>query len=108
MLTWKVYCGDFNAGRIDEHNIFDHAGFYDDCVKAARKHKDDRSSFEDEIKRSLRYYYWSKCEWEIILSGWPPSDRFRAVKIDVFDQIMLNWPVFINWLWENRKELKKK
>jgi hypothetical protein len=34
--------------------------------------------------------------------------NFRDEKIDVYDQVRLNWDVFIDWLWENRKELKKK
>ena len=52
------------------------------------------------------YYFWSKCEWEIILSDWPPSDTFCKEKIDVFDQVMLNWDIFVDYIWNNRQYIK--
>lgn len=113
MLQWNVYIGDFNSGRIEPHNIFDHRRFVEDCKKAAKKYSGkedpeaDFKEFSESVRKDLRYYYWSKCEWEIILTGWPPSDRFKSEKIDVYDQIMMNWDVFIRYLWDNRKELKK-
>ena len=113
MLQWNVYYGNFNAKQIEVHNIFNHYGFVEDCKKYAKKYngkKDPEGDFEkfsESVRRSLMYYYWSKCEWEIILSGWPQSDRFREEKVDVYDQVMLNWDVFIRYLWENRSELKK-
>ena len=104
MLTWNVYIGDFNGKRIETHNIFDHGGVMEDLRKIARKYK-EREAFEAEVRRTLMYYYWSKCEWEIILSHWPPRKDARDEKIDVWDQVHLNWPIFIDYLWENRKEL---
>lgn len=40
-----------------------------------------------------------ECEWEIIVSHWPLSERFNDKKIDVYEQVMLNWEVFITYLW---------
>ena len=114
MLRWNVYCDDFNEKRIRTFNIFDHWRFREDCQKIAKKYTGredpvgDKAKFSEEIKRSLMYYYWSKCEWEIILDSWPERKDFRQEKIDVYDQVALNWDVFINWLWDNRKELRKK
>ena len=105
-LVWNVFVGDFNGKRIERYNIFRHGSFYADVKKYAKKYKDDREKFEEEIKRSLMYYYWSKCEWEIILSGWPNKEGFHEEKIDVYDQVMMNWEVFINYLWENRSSAK--
>lgn len=45
------------------------------------------------------YYFWSKCEWEIILSDFPPSKKFQEKKVDVYEQVMLNWDIFINYVW---------
>ena len=147
MLIWNVYVGDFNTGKIKLYNIFNHYSFYNDCVKAKKKFKDDKEGFAEEVRRDLHYYFWSKCEWEIILDHWPsgelydmrrtltaqdmysglkyPEDkllaapdkrfeirvfpehnRFGCEKIDVYSQVMLNWDVFIEYLWNNRKELK--
>lgn len=108
MLTWKVYVSEFSSGRIKEYNIFNHAGFVDDCRKMVKKCGEDKDVFAEAVRRSLMYHYWSKCEWEIILQHWPPNERFRDEKIDVYDQVRLNWDIFINYLWENRKEFLKK
>ena len=105
-LTWNVYVSDFNRKIITSHNIFNHGGFVEDCQKAYKKHKDDRDAFLEEVRRSLMYWYWSKCEWEIIIDHWPHRDNAREEKIDVYDQVMLNWPVFSEYVWNNRDEFK--
>lgn len=108
MLEWNVYVEDINGKRMCTHNIFDHYRFRSDCKKAAKKYGKDREQFEETVRRDLMYYYWSKCEWEIVLSPWVGNrESFREEKIDVYDQVKLNWDIFIDWLWNNRKELLK-
>ena len=81
MLEWNVYISNFNGKRIEKYNVFDHLGFLDDLKKAARKYRDrEREQFEDQMRRDLMYYFWSKCEWEIILSHWPPRQDAREEK----------------------------
>lgn len=150
MLCWNVYVSNFNSGEIRLYNVFHHYGFYDDCVKAKKKFKDDREAFAKEVRSSLMYYFWSKCEWEIILNHWPDGEvyemrrdmtagklcdamrgigieypnarisedrevsvrvylkhnRFKDEKIDVYSQVMANWDIFIDYLWNNRAQLK--
>ena len=107
MIQWNVYIEDFNNKRIEIYNVLNHGGFLKDVQKAIKKFKNDKEAFEKEVKSSLMYYYWSKCEWEIILSSWPERKDFKEEKIDVYDQVMLNWDVFINYLWDNQKEILK-
>lgn len=105
-LVWNTYIGNFNSGLIEAHNIFDHASFLSDCRKAAKKFREDKEAFAEQVRRDLMYYYWSKCEWEVVIEHWPSGgERFRDEKVDVYEQVMLNWPVFIDWLWEHKKEL---
>lgn len=108
MLEWNVYLEDFNNKKIRVYNIFNHHTFYEDCLKAKKEYKDDKDKFLDKIKSSLMYCFWSKCEYEIILTSWPKRDNFDDEKIDVYDQVMLNWPIFSEYIWENKKEIKKK
>lgn len=109
MLIWNVFHENFNAKCIEVVNIFDHFGFREDCRKAARKYKDDREKFTEEVRRSLMYFFWAKCEHEIILSSWPPArEGFQHRKVDVYEQVMLNWPVFAEYVWQNLKELTRK
>lgn len=104
-LCWNVIYGNFNSKIIETHNVFNHYGFLEDCRKAAKKYKNDRDGFLKEVRNSLMYYYWAKCEWEVIVSHWPQSDRMRDEKVDVYDQVMMNWDVFSDYIWTHRKEL---
>lgn len=114
MLKWYAYYESWNDREIKPFNIFDHSGVMEDLRKAAKKVHiredipEEKEEFLKALKRSLMYYYWSKCEWEIILSAWINSDRVKEVKIDVYDQIMLNWDIFAEYVWANRRELKRK
>lgn len=149
MLCWNVYVGDFNSGKMKLYNIFNHCAFYDDCVKAKKRFRDDQEGFAKEVRGSLMYYFWSKCEWEVVLQHWPSGEiyglrkiltlekmyhdlkysedklfaagdrrfeirvfpehnRFVDLKIDAYQQVMNNWDVFIDYLWEHRKELRVK
>ena len=99
-MVWNVYVEDFNARRMKTYNIFRHFRFSEDVKKIYKKHKDDFDSFAEEIRRSLMYYFWSKSEWEIILTSWPKRDNFEEKKVDVYDQVMQNWDVFIRYVWE--------
>jgi len=37
---------------------------------------------------------------------YPKDYEKHPLKIDVYEQVMNNWDVFIDYLWNNRKELK--
>ena len=74
MLCWNVYIGDFNKREIIKYNIFDNWSFYDACLKAKRKFKDDKEGFAKEVKSWLSYLFCAKCEWEIILDHWPNGE----------------------------------
>lgn len=105
MLKWNVYVSNFNSGEIEIHNVFDHCGFWNDCVSAKKTEK-TKEKFAEKIKSSLMYYYWSKCEWEITVHHWPDNERMKNKKIDVYQQIRMNWDIFIDYLWEHRGELR--
>lgn len=97
---WNVYVDDFNAKEIGTYDIMQNSRFVEDARKAI-KECETRDEFAERIRRDLMYYFWSKCEWEIILSDWPPSGQVEK-KIDVFDQVMLNFDVFVDYLWEEK------
>ena len=100
-LEWNVYIEDVNRNNITVYNIFDHPLFLKDVIEAYSKHKDNYNQFCEKVDRSLHYFFWSKCEWEIILSAWPPYEKFKEEKIDVYQQVMLNRDIFFKYIWEN-------
>lgn len=99
-LEWNVFVENINRRQIEIYNIFNHGSFKKDCDEAWREYKNSFQKFAENVKRSLMYYFWSKCEWEIILSDFPPSKKFQEKKVDVYEQVMLNWDRFIRYLFE--------
>ncbi len=105
-LVWNVYVENFNNKNIEVYNIFDHVSLMKDFNKNIRKIK-TFEEFCEAFERDLCYYYWSKCEWEIVLTSWPEYKNFRESKVDVFDQIMLNKDVFFKYVWNTIHPRKK-
>lgn len=107
-LEWNVYALDTNSKKIIVENIFDHGGFRADCRKYAKKYSKDREKFLEKVKISLAYYFWSKCEWEVVICGWPTSWTSIEKKIDAYEQVQLNWDVFCDYIWANAVVLRRK
>lgn len=103
-MEWKVYTFDLNSRKLREFNVFHHAGFRDDVQKELARCQ-NVEDFAPKLKSSLMYYFWSKCEWEIVLKEWCASNG-TEVKVDVYDQVMLNWDVFLEYVWAHRKRRK--
>lgn len=53
---------------------------------------------EIELRRKCMYYFWAKCEYEVIVTGWPDTKTER--KIDIYDQLDANWETFKNMAFE--------
>lgn len=130
-LVWNVFIE--HNDKIIIHNIFDHVRFMNDLVQI--KKYTDFEKFEKEVDLSLMYFYWSKCEWEVVVTSFPPyinneelekliRERDECIKnfgrfirtytnlettekVDVYKQVRMNWKPFINYLWNNRKLIKK-
>ena len=105
MIKWNVFLEDFNHKKIIIWNVFDHYSFYESLKKGLKKYK-EKKEFSEYLKREAMYCFWSKCEYEIILSDWPPSNKFKNEKVDVYDQLNLNWDAFIDYILENKEKIK--
>lgn len=103
MLCWNVYRHSINTDAIEPFNVFNHSGFSNDCKKAVKKYK-TKEAFADAIRSSMMYYYWSKYEWEVIVSPFS-TNRDNEIKVDVYSQVKMNWDRFIDYLWDNKKEI---
>lgn len=104
-MEWNVIYYNFNRKKIMAYNIFSHGGFEED-VRSILNKRLERKDFDEALKRSLRYYFWAKCEWEIVISPWV-GDENAAVKKDVFWQVMNNWPVFSDYVWSQSKRNRR-
>ena len=87
-LEWYVWHGKW-GGSVEPYNIFDHYRFRKDFVKNVKKYvkirprlrtpdeiqreQERKEAFLEEVRRDLMYYFWSKCEYEVIITHWPAS-----------------------------------
>ena len=130
-LEWNVYTHNFNGKSIEKYNIFNHGRFTEDAKKELKK-CETKEEFAEELRKDLFYYFGSKCEWEVVITSWVPHitmselDRINAEreeskkkydrdpynlyvnpdiskKIDVYEQVRLNWDLFVDYVWSNKK-----
>ena len=106
-MEWNVFYHDFNKQKIVVFNIFEHWRFNDDVKKSLKKF-DNKEEFAERLKRDLLYYFWSKCEYEIVITSWCGGRNTKDIKIDVYDQVMNNWDIFVDYVWSNKKQQRKK
>lgn len=98
---WYVYTEDYNANTIKKFNVFYSINFLDGCKRTFKKYKDIKK-IEEEIKAWARYSFWSKCEYEVVLNAFTNKSDFQDVKIDVYDQLMLNWDSFFQYIMDHK------
>ena len=125
-LKWNVYIEDFNHKCIKTYNVLN-TGIVEEILKRTSAIT-DKLEFAKEVEHILKYHYWSRAEWEVVITDWPPHmtrselDRLRlevaehykkyneypyAVTInpivgkiiDVWDQVQMNWDIFIDYVW---------
>lgn len=147
MISWKVFNEDINKRKIVEYDVFTHYNFLkglskvfkdiDKLEKAEESQKKLEAEFNERVRRECLYYFWGKCEWEVVLTSWPPYitveeiDRLNKeiedhvknwgsparvvspnldidMKVDVYDQLQLNWNIFLQYVKDHKKEIIKK
>ena len=81
--------------------MFNHGSFKNE-VDMILKEKLSKEVFTEKLRREVMYYFWSKCEYEIILSPW--TGRADDIKIDIYDQIMMNFDRFVDYVWSFKSE----
>ena len=82
---------------------------WDEIKKTKRKYTEDKYRGKPENMAELKewllhksqYMFWSRCEYEIIVAGWPCTDVTR--KIDIHDQIKMNIDLIVRIFAENVK-----
>ena len=102
-MEWFVYCYNHAKKCVEPYNVFKHSGFRDDVIADLLSFPDDKDGFEESLRKDIQYYFWSRCEYEILLVSWPRGDN--EVKVDIADQIFMNWDNFVDYVWRNRNKV---
>lgn len=112
VLNW-----DFNRDQIEHYDVLPYfRRCYDERKKKAKGKKIQKILEEnpdmkkyygvpatfDEFKQFITdeslYMFWSRCQYEMIVHGWPV--RKNDYKIDIHEQVMMNLDVIAGILWE--------
>ena len=134
-LEWNVLRYNHNNRSFETFNIFNHWRFSEYIDKLLSDKQITREYFEERLRREVMYYYWSKTEWECIVTDLQPHIKQKELKriitecyldrtieqgmmrgshvnlsdcekIDVYDQVNLNWDAFVEYVWEFSKAAK--
>ena len=122
MKAFNVINFDFNNKTFESYNIIP---YLLSCYNEEKNKPKTFDEFKNFIKNKSMYRWWSRCEYEIILSPWPyvssPSERYdkkgeddieawkehwkkhlqECKKIDVHYQVMMNIDVITTLVMES-------
>lgn len=89
-LEWNVLMWDSNNKKVVNYNVLGQELIEELHQKIVKKKTiTNYEQLKENIKSWCMYYYWSKCEREILISGWfAEEDEFE--KIDAWRQIEMN------------------
>lgn len=123
---------DSNKNSPKSWNIYHNIPFRDAAIKAVKKY--DRApgkykthicvnqnarinlygldAFVHEIKSMLMWQFWARCEYELLISDFPPhidkeTNEERKYKIDVYNQVVPNVEVIANDLLRQYRKWRK-
>ena len=100
-LVWNVFYHNSNAKKIEFFNIFDHWRFREGVEKALKKSK-TREELEGAVKSELMRCFWSKYEWEVLITTFPANEN-ATIKVDVYWQVINNFDRFIDYLAKHKR-----
>ena len=135
-LKWNVFAHHIGEKEIEIYNIFEHGRFLEDVKKDLRKY-DIKEEFAERLRGHLFYYFGSKCEWEVVISSFPAyikkeelnrlNNEFKTnteryghepysiyinpnvgKKVDVYEQVQLNFDIFIDYVWSFKRKINRK
>lgn len=114
---YYVLIWDFNSDSLKHYDVLP---YFRDCfaerkAKSKSKRRQRLLAANPELKKHFGvpatleemkvfieneslYMFWSRCEWEMIIHGWPA--RKNDYKIDVHEQIMMNIDVLADLLYK--------
>ena len=100
-FIWNVLIWDFNKDCLENYNV---VPYFLDILKSMKKNKrpKDIDAFSVWLRNEAMYMFMARCEWEMIIHRWPKLKKDR--KIDVYDQLSMNWNMFVECFWNNAAE----
>ena len=96
--SYNVWIWGFNTDSLESYDVVPR---FVESIKQYIKPKNlpkTKEALDEILESDARYYFWSKCEYEMIIHGWPKQKN--NYKASVYQQLRLNWPIFLDFFWE--------
>ena len=96
--SYNVWIWDFNHDALESYDVVPR---FVESIRQYTKPKSlpkTKEALNEILESNVRYSFWSKCEYEMIIHGWPEQNNDQ--KVDVYQQLKLNWPIFLDFFWE--------
>lgn len=100
-MAWYILWYNPNLKQIELRNVFNLSVKFNQELQTLSKVKDTITfeEFSNQLRSAAKYCFWSKCEYEILVSPW--ASKGEDKKIDVYYQLALNWPQFAQYTFSN-------
>lgn len=86
---FNVLIWDFNRDDLVHYDVLPYLrNCYDRLTETGRRKPKTLEEFKQFVEDESRYQFWARCEYEMILHGWPVQKK--EYKLDVHEQIMMN------------------
>lgn len=96
MKSFNVIWQDFNKRTFEPYDIMPY--FVQEYQNSEEKPQ-TFEEFKNFVMEKSHYMFWARCEYEVILCGWPDVNTQK--KWDIHQQIMMNLDLVTNILIEN-------
>jgi len=100
-MQWIVKNFNCNSDKIIDYDVIP---YLDDILLKLKKQKKTREEFEDRVRRELKYHFWGRCQYELIIEirdndrifllPWVGSRNGEKAAIDVTDDMSFDWKGF--------------
>jgi hypothetical protein len=99
MKEFNVLQWEFNDKKPSYYDVLPYfRQEYKSCKKKDRPIT--KEQWVEFVRRKGKYRYWARCEYEVIVSQWPPTDK--SYKLDVWEQIEANLDLIVKILMEEQ------
>lgn len=89
-MEWNVLMYDFNKKKIVNFNIFNSVRFSDYVNEMRNEIWDSVDKFVEKLDSNLKYCFWCKAEYEIMVGDLFETDCNKLEKIDIYSQVKPN------------------
>lgn len=97
-----VWIMDFNGKNLVPYDILPYLSQEWGELKPGKK-KEASKDLRGWVDSKLKYQFWSRCQYEMLVLPWPPGPKDSSKKVDVYDQCVPNLDLITRLFAENER-----